>query len=169
MFIKRHEFNKQLIFLYFSLTELRCGFGNRDRNLLTWIVANNFITHPGYNANTLDNNIALISITSVPLAPTVAIPLALPATIQAGGTAGTIYGFGFTTNEGAFATILQQAAKTIEADAACLATFPHLADGLLLRNFCAIGAGVAGSAPSMCAGDQGGPFVVTNVLVIFFY
>lgn len=155
-------------FLYFSISELRCGFGNRDRNLLTWIQAFNYILHPYYNPYPLDNNIALIHLLSVPLSPTTAIPLALPGTIQVGGTEGTIFGFGFTTNEGFFATILQQASKTIETDAACLVTFPHLSDGLLARNFCAIGAGVAGNVPSMCAGDHGGPFVVDGVLVIFF-
>lgn len=169
MFIRRMNYTKNLSFpLYFSLTELRCGFGNRDRNLLTWISAASFIPHPGYNAATLDNNLALIMLQTAPVAPTTPIPLALPATVQAAGTVGTIFGFGFTTNTGDFATILQQAPKTIETDAACLATFPHLADGVLVRHFCALGAGVAGAAPSMCAGDQGGPFVVNNVLVIFF-
>lgn len=150
---------------YFSLTELRCGFGNRDRNLLTWVNAINFVRNPGYNPLTLDNNIGLINLASNPTGLGIApIPMAVAATVQIAGTPGIIYGFGFTTNAGAFATILQQAAKTIETDAACLATFPHLT-GLLGGNFCAIGTGVVGSVPSMCAGDQGGPFVANNVLV----
>lgn len=96
--------------------------------------------------------------------PTIAaIQMAVPATVQTAGTLGIIYGFGFTANGGNFATILQQAQKTIQADAACLATYPHLV-GRFDTNFCALGAAGV-NTPSMCGGDQGGPFVVNNVLV----
>lgn len=145
---------------------LRCGFGNRDRNQLTWVDGISYVPHPDYNSTNLDNNIAVIQLASNPstLLTIVAIPLAVDGINQAAGVIGTIFGFGFTAN-GNFAQILQQAQKTIQTDAACLTTYPHLT-GRLNTNFCALSA-AALNTPSMCGGDQGGPFVVNNVLVIF--
>lgn len=150
-----------------DLTEIRCGFGNRDRNQLTWVTANNFISHPLYNATNLDNNIGLVALSTNPtLLPTIfAIPLSVPLTPQEAGIVGIIYGFGFTANGGNFAQILQQGLKVIQTDAECLTTYPHLV-GRLDTNFCARSA-AGDNAPSMCGGDQGGPFVVNNVVVIF--
>lgn len=147
-----------------DLTALRCGFGNRDRNLLTWVNGINYVPHPQFNQSNLDNNIGIIQLASNPtLIPAInAIPMALPTTLQGPGVVGTIFGFGFTTNGGNFATILQQAAKTIQTDVACLATYPHLT-GRLETNFCALSTAV--NTPSMCGGDQGGPFVVNHFLV----
>lgn len=135
---------------------------------MTWLNAVNFFSHAQYNAVNLDNNIGLIQL---PVNPTllpsiIAIALSIPATPQGAGVVGIIYGFGFTANGGNFAQILQQAPKTIQTDAECLITYPHLA-GRLDTNFCALSA-AALNTPSMCGGDQGGPFVVNNVLVNSF-
>lgn len=152
-----------------DLTEIRCGFFHRDINQLTWFSASHFISHPMYNPSNLDNNIALLHVAANPtqLPSFNAIPLATPLVPNQGpGLVGTIYGFGFTANGGNFAQILQRAEKTIQSDAECLATYPHLV-GRLDTNFCALSA-LTVNAPNMCGGDQGGPFVANGHLVIIF-
>lgn len=84
-------------------------------------------------------------------------------TPQDAGTIGLLFGFGFTTNQGNFALHLQQATKTIQTNAVCTATYPHLTNRLDTE-FCALGLAVIGT-PSACSGDQGGPFSINNILI----
>lgn len=142
---------------------IRCGFGSIDRNQLVWVQGINYVRHLNYVPATLANNIGLIQLANNPTSTQVnPIPMAIPETQQGADSQGLLFGFGFTTNEGTFATILQQAAKTITTDAICVATFAHL-NNRLATDFCAVGAGV--NVPSACHGDQGGPFSIGGILV----
>lgn len=89
--------------------------------------------------------------------------MAVTQTPQGEGLVGLLFGFGHTTNLGNFALNLQQASKTIQSNAVCTATYPHLTNRIDTE-FCAVGLAGLGT-PSACSGDQGGPFVINNLLV----
>lgn len=147
-----------------NLDLIRCGFGNVDREQLTWVQGLTYLRHPQYEPMTLANNIGVILLASNPTSVlTTPIPMATPQTQQGAGVVGLQFGFGFTTNEGAFALHLQQATKVIQTDALCVNTYPHLTNRVATE-FCALGQ-AALNTPSACRGDQGGPFSVNEVLV----
>lgn len=147
-----------------TVSNIRCGFGNRDRFLLTWVNAVNYMRHPEYNATNLDNNIGLIALASNPTnSPNILpISMATATTGQSAGYTGTIFGFGLNTN-GQFTQILQQAFITITSDAECIQTYPHLT-GRLDRNFCGVSE-IVPNTPNICGGDQGGSFTQGSILV----
>lgn len=149
---------------------VRCGFANRDRNLLGWIQTEASFIHPNYNSTTFNHNIAVLRLQANSLLNSnfvFPITMADNSIIQSDGTSGLIYGFGYTTNDGDFATILQQGFKFIQPESICISqqNFPHLA-GQFNNTFCARAGGNQGiQANNICNGDQGGAFIANGFLV----
>lgn len=160
----------------YRITDLKCGFGNRNVNLLTWVEAVNYIVHQDYNATNLDHNIAIIQLGSDPTDINIKpIPMADSETPQLWGVVGTVFGFGFTSNDGNLPTILQQAAMTMQGVAVCVDAYPLIMTGRFLNSFCAVNVvSDEEEIPNICVGDIGGPFVSTpgwveTLVCIFFY
>lgn len=120
---------------------VRCGFANRDRNLLIWIPTVASFIHPNYNVTNFNHNIAVLRLQANSLLSSnfiFPISMADNKIIQSEFTQGLIYGFGFTTNNGDFATTLQQGFQLIQQEWSCISQqhFPHLA-ARFNNSFCA--------------------------------
>ncbi|XP_034237900.1 trypsin-like [Thrips palmi] len=113
------------------------------------------VPHPRYDADTVDNDIALVRLWRWP-APYPAVPACLPRPRQAlhPGTPCTILGWG-KRRHGALsgAHQLQQAQVPVVSQARCRAAYRHVPLTLTRSMVC------AGDWRDACAGDSGGPLL----------
>ncbi|HEY1015077.1 MAG TPA: trypsin-like serine protease [Herpetosiphonaceae bacterium] len=118
------------------------------------------IPHPSYNANTMDNDIALLKLSSnVTLNARVAVvPVATsPANdgiIEPGDNA-TVTGWGTTSSGGSTSSQLRQVTIPLVSNATCNAPIAY--NGQITGNM--LCAGLAGGGRDSCQGDSGGPLV----------
>lgn len=136
--------------------------GNVNRANLQWFEANRAAVHPQFDASTLNNNVAVIFLNS-PIQGAVNIaPVAMPALSQTHlpvtNEFGRVSGFGFTQNNGQFATDLQVSFQRVTDNNECFNAFPHM-QNFMNNVFCG-----EASQGNICAGDQGSGFI----LDIFF-
>lgn len=162
--------NNKNNYFFSSMETVRCGFANINRELLFWIPTVASFIHPNYDTDIFNHNIAVLRLQENAILETnFVIPIAMAdnTIIQSEGTSGLIYGFGYTSNDGDFATILQQGFKFIQPESICASqeNFPNLARQFN-NTFCAMG--VASQdiyKHNICNGDQGGAFVANGFLV----
>lgn len=126
-------------------------------------VANQIVSHPGYEPSTLRNDLALLRIPS-PVQFTDAVrPVRLPAAGQLnrpyGGQRAIISGWGRLTQSGLHQEILRYADVSIITAAQCRMSFPVTVPerDIFDTTICALG---ATSNQSTCPGDWGGPLVI---------
>lgn len=147
---------------------LRVVAGEHNRNVNEgveqFVNVSRKVVHPQYNSNTLENDIALLELSSPLILSaarrTAAIPLFTPADSAAGfddpGTLATISGWG-TTSEGgsSLPATLQFAQVPIVSDADARAVYgdSDVADSMLA-------AGFEQGGIDTCQGDSGGPLVL---------
>ncbi|XP_018573074.2 trypsin-3-like, partial [Anoplophora glabripennis] len=118
------------------------------------------ISHPQYDGQTLDFDIALLYLSasiSIPNSRTIALPS--PSTGPVANETAVITGWGATVENGTAANILQVVSVPIISQEECRAAYPS---GITDRMFCAGLLGVGGR--DSCQGDSGGPVVVNGVL-----
>jgi secreted trypsin-like serine protease len=121
------------------------------------------VRHPQYNSGTLENDVALLELSSPIILSsarrTAAIPLFTPADSAAGldapGTLATISGWGTTSESGSLSTTLKFAQVPVVSDAEARAAYSdgEIADSML-------GAGFTQGGVDTCQGDSGGPLVL---------
>lgn len=114
--------------------------------------------HPGYDPHTSDNDLAILQLDrALPETP-VQIAQTSQTALWAPGTAATITGWGDTTGNRDFSTVLREAEVPVLADPACTAAYgsEFFAGHMLCAGLVDLG-GV-----DTCQGDSGGPIVVDN-------
>ncbi|XP_049947940.1 collagenase-like [Schistocerca serialis cubense] len=113
--------------------------------------------HSGYNANTLNNDIAVIFLgTNVQLNSYIAL-VNLPSRSQAGnsfeGQTATVSGWGLTADNGNTASTLQYTTLSVISNSLCQQYYGGV---IVSSTLCAIGS----NRQSTCNGDSGGPMVI---------
>ncbi|MDI9886289.1 trypsin-like serine protease [Streptomyces sp. HNM0645] len=124
--------------------------------------------HPQYSPYTVDNDVAVLTLTS-PVPSTVkTLPLAQPtdSALYQAGRDGKVYGWGRTssTNPNSSSQTLKVADADIVSDASCAAAYP---DGFIKGHMVCAGAAPTGedaTSETTCNGDSGGPLVVGGKL-----
>ena len=117
--------------------------------------------HPGYNANTSDNDIGLLHLSApVTLGPSVATIARVesPAndSLASPGVEALVSGWGALAEAGAVADILQKVRVPIVSNATCNSAY---GGGITDNMVCA---GLAAGGKDSCQGDSGGPLVVPD-------
>ncbi len=122
--------------------------------------------HPSYNANTIDNDIAVLTLPVPVKATPIRMTTSGDTTSYKAGTSAKVYGWGRTssTNDDISET-LKTATLPMQSDTTCSGTYG--ADFVKGHMVCA-GKPATGSdtgTVSACNGDSGGPLVVNNRIV----
>ncbi|XP_067003861.1 brachyurin [Anabrus simplex] len=117
----------------------------------------NKIQHSSYNANTINNDISLLRLTSAVSSSTYISPVRLPRSSQASqdfaGSAVRISGWGRTSSNSGVSSTLNYADLTVITNTNCARYF-----GSVINSSKICTTGVNGRSP--CNGDSGGPLVV---------
>ncbi|GKQ39863.1 trypsin-like serine protease [Streptomyces sp. A012304] len=122
--------------------------------------------HPSYNAATIDNDVAVLTLPNPVKATPIRMTTNLDSTSYKVGTQATVYGWGRTSSTSEdISDNLKAATLPIQADATCSNYYG--ADYIKGHMVCA-GTPATGSdtgTTSACNGDSGGPLVVDNRIV----
>ncbi|MCA9571388.1 MAG: serine protease, partial [Myxococcales bacterium] len=116
------------------------------------------IRHPSYNANTMDNDVALLEL-STSTGSLTTVPLANDAAddgISAAGQMATVSGWGALSESGSSPTALQYVEVPLLTNSSCNVSYNG---DITARMVCA---GYAQGGQDSCQGDSGGPMVVDN-------
>ncbi|MFL1901530.1 trypsin-like serine protease [Streptomyces tauricus] len=125
-------------------------------------------THPRYNADTTQNDIAVLTLDR-PLVgvPTLRLAASDDSALYKTGTTGTVYGWGLTSgaDDATLSTKLKKANLPLVADATCKSAMASVLDGdyFVAGSMACAGTPASGAdegTNSPCNGDSGGPLVV---------
>ncbi len=135
---------------------------NRLENPVTRIPATQILVHPNYNANTQDNDMALVKLASNSSLATVQ-PLMPSETILAGsGAIAKVIGWGDIGYKAKTTPIdLKEANVPIVDQSTCNANYQNQG-GITARMICA---GFTNGGIDSCQGDSGGPLLVSSELM----
>ncbi|MFD5428603.1 trypsin-like serine protease [Streptomyces sp. NPDC127084] len=128
--------------------------------------------HPSYDAVNIDNDVAVLTLTSPVTVK--ALPLAQPSdsSLYAAGNDGKVYGWGRTssTDPDSSSEVLKVADADIVSDTACAAAYPEATETaakFVKGHMLCAGAAPTGddaTTETTCNGDSGGPLVVNGKL-----
>ncbi|MEU7722677.1 trypsin-like serine protease [Streptomyces tibetensis] len=122
--------------------------------------------HPSYNANTIDNDIAVLTLPVPVKATPIRMTTSGDTTSYKAGTSAKVYGWGRTSSTSDdISETLKTATLPMQSDTTCSGTYG--ADFIKGHMVCA-GKPATGSdtgTTSACNGDSGGPLVVNNRIV----
>jgi len=144
--------------------DLSAGDGQRIR-------AAQVVVHPGYDEATIDNDIALIRLSSPTSAPAVRVAASGDTVLESAGRTAVLTGWGGLSNDQenqVFGNRLQEASMPIVADAECVAMMNDFApgSGSDYRAETMLCAGApesdADGGVDACQGDSGGPLVTLD-------
>ena len=113
------------------------------------------IRHPAFNRSTLDNDIALLRLSSPSTAPTAALIGSAQVDAVAVNASTTAVGWGATSQGGSGSDVLRQVSVPVIANATCR-TMPQY--GRVTANM--ICAGYRQGTMDACQGDSGGPLFI---------
>lgn len=122
--------------------------------------------HPSYNAATIDNDIAVLTLANPVRATPIRMTTAADTASYKAGTNAKLYGWGRTTSTTQdISTTLKTATLPIQADTTCAGFYG--ADFVKGHMVCAgtPATGADEGTTSACNGDSGGPLVVNNRIV----
>ncbi|WP_328495029.1 trypsin-like serine protease [Streptomyces sp. NBC_00414] len=130
-------------------------------------------THPRYNADTTQNDIAVLTLDRPLLdVPTLRLAASDDSALYKTGTTGTVYGWGLTSgaDDATLSTKLKKASLPLVADATCKSAMASVLDGdyFIAGSMACAGTPASGAdegTNSPCNGDSGGPLVVGNKIV----
>ncbi|WP_371655162.1 MULTISPECIES: trypsin-like serine protease [unclassified Streptomyces] len=123
----------------------------------TWV-------NPDYNPVSNAGDIAVLTLASA-LPESYVIGLAGPRdAAYAPGTAATVYGWGDTSGQGSYASVLQSSRVQVLADGACERAYPGNTEGEYL-SATMLCAGAPRGGHDACQGDSGGPLVAGGRLI----
>ncbi|MFS8199207.1 trypsin-like serine protease [Streptomyces sp. CWNU-52B] len=129
--------------------------------------------HPRYNADTIQNDIAVLTLDRPLLdRPTLRLAASDDSALYTAGTAATVYGWGLTSgaDDATLSTKLKKASLPLVADSTCDSAMASVLgeDYFVAGSMVCAGApatGVDEGTDSTCNGDSGGPLVVGNKIV----
>jgi secreted trypsin-like serine protease len=136
-----------------------------------WALVKRQWVNPAYNKNTLNNDIAILTLAkplSLGIAP---IAMGTDTALYKAGTKATVFGWGTTTSAPAAPSdVLKKATLPIQADSTCDQALRDPVEGDFFVNGHMICAGPPGTGDdatttSTCPGDSGGPLVVSGKVV----
>ncbi|MFI9762063.1 trypsin-like serine protease [Streptomyces sp. NPDC051963] len=140
--------------------------GNTDLHGGTVSAAWRQWNHPSYNATTIDNDIAVITLPAAVKATPIRMTTSGDTASYASGTSAKVYGWGRTSSTSEdISETLKTATLPIKADSTCAGYYGS--DFVKGHMVCA-GNSATGSdtgTTSACNGDSGGPLVVNNRIV----
>lgn len=122
------------------------------------------ISHPGYDTGNLNNDIAVILLsTPVTLSSSIQV-VRLPTRAQQSATfasvVSTVSGFGLTKTGGSVSNNLNWINVVVISNTQCTNYFRS--EVIIAATVCAVGLDVENEGKSTCNGDSGGPLVVTE-------
>jgi len=119
------------------------------------------VIHPKWNSRTMDNDVALVELTT-PLQFSECVgTVCLPEKDLVGGEKVWITGWGTLRSGGVQPQVLQQAEVSVISNADCQKT-GYTASQILPSMVCGQGKTQTGGIIDACQGDSGGPFVAEN-------
>ncbi|WP_322726572.1 trypsin-like serine protease [Streptomyces spongiae] len=122
--------------------------------------------HPSYNADTIDNDIAVLTLPTPVKATPIKMTTSGDTASYAEGTSAKVYGWGRTSSTSDdISQTLKTATLPVQTDATCSSAFP---DWFIKGHMVCAGKPASGSdegTTSACNGDSGGPLVVNNRVV----
>ena len=107
--------------------------------------------HPGYSSQTLDNDIALLELTSASTAPKAKLATAAQQSELVANAKVTVVGWGLTRENGSQSDVLRQVEVPVISNAQC-ESFPNY--DITANMICA---GLPAGGKDSCQGDSGGP------------
>ncbi|MFF3893514.1 trypsin-like serine protease [Streptomyces sp. NPDC001812] len=122
--------------------------------------------HPSYNATTIDNDIAVLTLPDRVKATPIRMTTSGDTTSYAAGKSAKVYGWGRTSSTSQdVSETLKAATLPLQSDATCARTYG--ADFVKGHMVCAgkPATGADSGTTSACNGDSGGPLVVNNRIV----
>jgi secreted trypsin-like serine protease len=139
-------------------TDLSGTGGQEVRLSQVWV-------NPDFDASTNAGDIAVITLAQE-LPADSAIAMAEPGDTAsyAAGTRAQVYGWGDTTGNGDYTSVLRTATVSLISDTACERAYPGSTDGTYVRASM-VCAGAKGGGKDACQGDSGGPLVVADRVV----
>ncbi|MER7400163.1 serine protease [Streptomyces sp. NPDC000151] len=138
-------------------TDLRGRAGREMATSKVWI-------NPAYDATTNAGDFAIVKLRG--MAPSdYALPMAgLGDRAYQPGTGATVYGWGDTTGNGTYSSVLRAARVQVMQDSACKRAYPKSVDGTY-DGASMLCAGTQQGGHDACQGDSGGPLVANGRLV----
>lgn len=122
--------------------------------------------HPSYNGDTIDNDIAVLTLPNPIKATPIKMTTSGDTASYAEGTSAKVYGWGRTSSTSDdISQTLKTATLPIQTDATCASAYP---DWFIKGHMVCAGEPASGSdegTTSACNGDSGGPLVVNNRIV----
>jgi secreted trypsin-like serine protease len=128
-------------------------------------------THPSYNPNTIDNDVAVITLDRPVTAKPINMTTSGDTTSYASGTQATLYGWGRTSSTTQdISDTLKTAKLSINSDSTCNTAMKSVlgADDFIEGHMVCAGTAATGTdagTTSACNGDSGGPLVVNGRIV----
>uniref|UniRef100_A0A6A7G5B2 Trypsin-1-like n=1 Tax=Hirondellea gigas TaxID=1518452 RepID=A0A6A7G5B2_9CRUS len=119
------------------------------------------IVHPEYDANTNNNDIAILQLTSMLTFDDWVNSIGLAEGVVADATECTTIGWGSTAESGSYAAVLQKLSVTVVGDAECQQSYEGTANIVDSTMVCA---GGEGGDIDFCQGDEGGPLACGGLL-----
>ncbi|MFJ4981063.1 trypsin-like serine protease [Streptomyces coeruleorubidus] len=122
--------------------------------------------HPSYNATTIDNDIAVLTLPVPVKAPPIRMTTSGDTTSYKAGTSAKVYGWGRTSSTSdAISETLKTATLPVQSDTTCAGAYGS--DFVKGHMVCAGNPATGSDAgtTSACNGDSGGPLVVNNRIV----
>ncbi|KRV51529.1 hypothetical protein AQ490_01410 [Wenjunlia vitaminophila] len=141
-------------------TDLRGSRGREIEVLRVWV-------HPGYDPQTNENDIAVITLAGRVRFPGGSVPRvagAGDADLTRTGASAQVYGWGDITGKGDFSYTLRRARVAVLPARTCERAYRRSEAGTFVASSM-ICAGTRGGGRDACQGDSGGPLVAGGVLV----
>jgi trypsin len=124
--------------------------------------ADRVITHPGYNPNTMANDIALVKVDRAFTLGGCIGTVCLPTEDIAPGSECWISGWGTLESGGSQPNIMQEAAVNIISNKECVSESYYSSSEILPSMLCAQGGNKSTGFKDACQGDSGGPLVCAD-------
>ncbi len=127
--------------------------GSLNRDELVWYETTEARTHESFEANTLNNNLAILILPQAIEITAAIAPATMPTNAQnlypTVGHRGRVTGFGFLDITGGFATVLKVGFQNVISNTDCAAIWTHITP-FSANVFC-----TSSAEANICAGDQG--------------
>ncbi|GAA1300045.1 hypothetical protein Psi02_21870 [Planotetraspora silvatica] len=152
--------------------EVAGGVSTLDADNYKWSFVKRQWVNPSYNKNTLDNDIAILTLSKALPLSVAPIAMGTDTALYKTGTNATVFGWGTTTSapDAHTSNVLKKATLPIHSNSACNAALrdPSAGDQFIDGHMvCAgpPGTGNDSTTTSTCPGDSGGPLLVSGKVV----
>jgi len=139
--------------------QMRCATNNRNGETGSQLLYfSNVYRHPQYNPNTLNNDVAILTLSTQPVNANNIGPVCIASTPEQPGINGVVMGWGTTSSGGGTLPImLLEGHKPVVSDADCTRAYGSEFNPTTMM--CAGMYGGSQTPVDACQGDSGGPYV----------